>query len=84
MWQDYAITIVIYAFIICTIPLVHQIFKKKGFVTIKTALPTAIGNYVLAGIWLTFPEPLWISFTASSVIATMWLLITIGSWRNRR
>ena len=83
MWQDYILTIVIYMFVICTAPLVHQIWKKNGYVTLRTAIPTSIGNYVLAILWLTFQEPLWLSFTSSILIATLWLLITIGSWKNR-
>jgi len=83
IWQDYAITLIIYAFVICTIPLVYQVFKKNGHVTLQTAIPTAIGNYALAWVWTTFPDPLWISFTSSILIGTMWLLISVGSWRNK-
>jgi len=82
MWQDYILTVVIYTFVICTIPLVHQVFKKGMILTQKTAMPTAIGNYILAVLWITFPEPMWISFTSSALIATLWLLISIGSYKN--
>ena len=83
MWQDFAITAIIYVFVICTIPLVHQVFKKNGYVTLQTAIPTTIGNYALAWVWLTFPDPLWVSFTSSILIGTLWLLISVGSWQNK-
>jgi len=84
MWQDYILTSIIYLFVICTIPLVIQVFRKGGYVTLQTAIPTSIGNYALAYLWITFPEPMWISFTSSVLVATLWLLISIGSWRNRK
>ncbi len=84
MWQDIAITIIIYSFVVCTIPLVHQVLRKNARVTLKTAIPTTIGNYALAFVWLTFPEPLYISFTSSILVGTLWLLISIGSWRNKQ
>jgi hypothetical protein len=47
-----------------------------------TGIPTTIGNFVLAGIWLTFPEPLYISFVSSTTMGFLWLLVVYGSWKN--
>lgn len=83
MWQDIAITIIIYAFAIGMIPLVKQVFKEGIALDMRTNLITVGGNFGLMVIWITFPEPLWISFSSSMIIGIMWLLITIGSYKNR-
>ncbi len=84
MWQDYAVTAVIWLFVIFTIPMVKQVFKDKIVLTPITTIPTAFGNYMLMIIWLTFPEPLFVSFFSSLSIGTLWSLMAIGSWRNKR
>ena len=82
MWQDYAITGVIWIFVLCTIPLVKQIFKDGISLTPITTIPTCVGNLMLMMIWLTFPEPLWVSFFSSMCIGILWLLMAIGSYKN--
>lgn len=81
IWQDYAITAIIYMFVIVTIPLVLDVLKKKSRVNLVTAAPTAIGNYLLAVVFGSLG--LWISVSSSFLIATLWLIIFIGSWRNK-
>jgi hypothetical protein len=82
MWQDYAITAVIWLFVIFTIPMVKQVFKQGISLTPITTIPTCVGNYILMLIWITFPEPLWVSFFSSLSIGTLWCLMAIGSWKN--
>ena len=80
IWQDYAITIIIYMFVIVTIPQVIDVYKKKTKLNLITAGPTAIGNYMMAIIFSTLG--LWISVTSSLLIATLWLYLFIGSWKQ--
>jgi hypothetical protein len=82
IWQDYAITLIIYMFVLVTIPQVIDILKKKTRLNLITAGPTAIGNYLLAFVFSTLG--LWISVTSSILIATLWLIIFFGSWRNKK
>jgi len=80
IWQDYAITLIIYMFVIVTIPQVIDVLKKKTKLNLLTAGPTALGNYLLAGVFASLG--LWISVTSSLLIATLWLIIFIGSCRK--
>jgi len=73
MWQDIAITIILLIFMVSLIPTTINCLKKKNKVSMKTAIPTTIGNYGLAIIWLTFSEPLLTSFCTSLVMGTLWL-----------
>jgi len=81
VWQDIAITIIIYMFVIVTIPQVRDVLKKKTKLNLITAGPTAIGNFGMAYVF--FSLGLWISVTSSLIIATLWLIIFIGSWKNK-
>ena len=80
IWQDYAITLIIYMFVIVTIPQVMDVLKKKTRLNLLTAGPTAFGNYLMAAVFGSLG--LWISVTSSLLIATLWLIIFIGSWRK--
>jgi hypothetical protein len=82
IWQDIAITLIIYMFVIVTIPQVRDVIRKKSSLNLITAGPTAIGNYGLGYIFFTLD--LWISMTSSLLIATLWLIIFIGSWKNNK
>ena len=82
IWQDYAITIIIYMFVIVTIPQVRDVLRKKSTLNLITAGPTALGNYAMACIF--FSLKLWISVTSSVLIATLWLIMFFGSWRNKK
>ena len=81
MWQDYAITLIIYMFVIVTIPQVIDVVKKKTRLNLFTAGPTAFGNYLMAAVFATLG--LWLSVTSSLLIASLWLIIFIGSWRRK-
>ena len=81
MWQDFAITLIIYMFVIVTIPQVIDVLKKKTRLNPLTAGPTAFGNYLMAIVFATLG--LWISATSSLFIASLWLIIFIGSWRRK-
>ncbi|MFO7677720.1 MAG: hypothetical protein R6V50_04995 [Thermoplasmatota archaeon] len=82
IWQDYAITLIIYMFVIVTVPLVIDVVKKKSRLNLFTAGPTAVGNYMMAVVFGSLG--LWISVTSSLLIATLWLIIFIGSWKIKR
>ena len=67
-------------FVIGTIPQVVNVSKKKVRLNLLTAGPTEFGNYLMA---IVFGSPgLWISVTSALLIATLWLIIFIGSWRQ--
>jgi len=80
IWQDYAITLVIYMFVIVTIPQIIDVLKKKTRLNLLTTNPTVFGNYQLLVVFASLG--LWISVTSSLLIATFWLIIFIGSWRK--
>ena len=80
IWQDYALTSLIYMFVVVTIPLVRDVIKGRTTVNLLTAGPTAFGNYGMMYILATLE--LWISVTSAALIATLWLIIFIFSWRN--
>ena len=80
VWQDYAITSIVFMFVIVTIPQTIDVLKKRVKLNPFTAGPTAIGNYLLAAVFATLD--LWISVTSALLIATIWLIIFIGSYRK--
>jgi uncharacterized PurR-regulated membrane protein YhhQ (DUF165 family) len=80
VWQDYAITLIIYLFVIVTIPQVIDVLKRKTKLNLLTAGSTAFGNYLMGVVFATLG--LWISVTSSLLIASLWLIIFIGSWRK--
>ena len=82
IWQDYAITIIVYLFVAVTIPQLRDIIKRKSSLNIFTAGATSIGNFGLAYVFFTLD--LWLSVTSSILIATLWLLLFIFSMRNKK
>jgi len=64
-------------FVIITIPQVIDVSKKKVRLNLLTAGPTASGNYLMAMVFGSLG--LWISVTSALLIATLWLIIFIGS-----
>jgi glucose uptake protein GlcU len=84
IWQDYVITIILWVFVLCSVPLAVHTLKGKTYSPQKTNIPTALGNYSLAIIWLTFPEPLILSFTTNLLVGIVWTLISIGSWKYHK
>jgi hypothetical protein len=67
-------------FVIVTIPQVIDVLRKKTRLNLLTAGPTALGNYLMAVVFATLG--LWISLTSSILIATLWLIIFLGSWKK--
>ena len=67
-------------FAIVIILQVMDISKKKVGLDLLTAGPTASGNYLMAIVFGSLG--LWISVTSALLIATLWLIIFIGSWRR--
>jgi len=80
IWQDYAITIIVYIFVIVTIPQLIDVIKHKTTLNIFTSLTTSIGNYCLSYIFFTLD--LWLSVISAILIASIWLLLFIFSIRN--
>jgi hypothetical protein len=58
IWQDYAITLIIYVFLIVIIPQITDVMRKKTRFNLLTSDPTEFGNYLLAvvfallGLWI--------------------------------
>jgi len=80
LWQDYAITVIVYIFVIVTIPQLIDIIKKRNSLNLITSSATAIGNYGLSYIFFTLN--LWLSVISAILIGTIWLLLFIFSIRN--
>ena len=82
MWQDYIITIIVYTFVIVTIPLLIDVIKNKNSINLITSSVTSIGNYILAYIFATLN--LWLSVISAILIATIWLLLFFFSIKNKK
>ena len=82
MWQDYIITIIVYTFVIVTIPLLIDVIKNKNSINLITSSVTSIGNYILAYIFATLN--LWLSVISAILIATIWLLLFIFSIKYKK
>jgi hypothetical protein len=82
IWQDYAITIIVYMFVFVTIPQLIDVMKGRTSLNLITAGATTFGNYFLGYIFLTLN--LWLSVSSAFLIATIWLLIFLFSIRNKK
>ena len=82
IWQDYAITIIVYMFVAVTIPQLIDVIKGRTSLNLFTAGATSIGNYGLAYIFFTLD--LWLSVTSAILIATLWMLLFLFSMRNKK
>ena len=82
IWQDYAITAIVYIFVIVTIPQVIDVVKGRTSLNLLTAGPTSFGNYGLAYVFFTLG--LWLSVISAILIATLCLILFIFSIRNRK
>ena len=51
IWQDYAVTIIVYMFVFVTIPQLIEVMKGKTSLNLLTAGATALGNYCLGFIF---------------------------------
>jgi len=82
IWQDYAITAIVFMFVAVTIPQVMDVVKGRTSLNLLTAGPTSVGNYGLALIFFTLD--LWLSVISAILIATLWLILFIFSIRNSK
>ena len=82
MWQDYTIALIVYMFVAVTIPQVIDVIRGKTSLNLLMSGPTFLGNYGLAYVFFTLG--LILSVISAFLIATLWLLIFIFSWRNKR
>jgi small-conductance mechanosensitive channel len=80
LWQDYAVTIIVYMFVLVTIPQLKDVIKGKTSLNLITAGATTIGNYCLGFVFFTLN--LWLSVTSAFFIASLWFLIFIFSIKN--
>jgi len=77
IWQDYAITIIVYMFVAVTIPQLIDVIKRRTSLNLFS-----IGNYGLAYVFYTLD--LWLSVTSALLIASLWLLLFLFSMRNKK
>ena len=82
IWQDYAITIIVFMFVAVTIPQLIDVINNRTSLNLFTAIATSIGNYGLACVFLTLD--LLLSVTSAILIATLWLLLFLFSLRNNK
>ena len=82
IWQDYAITIIVYMFVAVTIPQLLDVINRRSFLNLFTAGATSLGNYGLAYVFFTLD--LWLSVTSALLIASLWLLLFLFSMRNKK
>ena len=82
IWQDYAITIIVYMFVAVTIPQLIDVIKRRTSLNLFTAGATSLGNYGLAYVFYTLD--LWLSVTSALLIASLWLLLFLFSMRNKK
>ena len=82
IWQDYAITIIVYMFVAVTIPQLNDVIKRRTSLNLFTAGATSLGNYGLAYVFYTLD--LWLSVTSALLIASLWLLLFLFSMRNKK
>ena len=80
IWQDLVITIIVYMFVIVTIPLLIDVIKKRSSINLLTASATSIGNYILAYVFLSLN--LILSVISALLIASIWLALFIFSIKN--
>ena len=78
IWQDYAIAVIVYMFVVVTIPQVIDVVKGKSSLNLLTAGPTSLGNYGLAYVF--FSLGLWLSVISAILIASLWLVIFVFSF----
>ena len=82
IWQDYAITIIVYMFVAVTIPQLIDVIKRRTSLNLFTAGATSLGNYGLVCVFYTLD--LWLSVTSALLIASLWLLLFLFSMRNKK
>jgi hypothetical protein len=82
VWQDYAITIIVYIFLVVTLPQLIDVIKGKTTLNLFTCCATALGNYGMSYVFFTLD--LWLSATSAFLGGSIWLLMFLFSIRNRK
>ena len=76
IWQDIVLTIIGIIFSISLVPQVYHGFKTKaGPIRYATSVPTFLGLYIIAAVYLTLQ--LRLSAVIAFVTATLWLSLFI-------
>lgn len=76
LWQDAVVTVVGIIFSISLIPQVYSGFIKKiGPIKYETSVPTFLGCYVIAVVYLTLS--LYFSAITSFITGTLWLILLV-------
>jgi hypothetical protein len=81
-WQDIVIAVVSILFGFILIPQLKDVWKGKTSLNLFTASLTTIGLYILAVTFFTMQ--FWISFIAEIFSGTIWLLLFVLSFKNKR
>ncbi|HUB92484.1 MAG TPA: hypothetical protein VL945_00840 [Candidatus Saccharimonadales bacterium] len=76
VWQDFVISAVNIVLSASLVPEVYLGFKeRKGFITLRTSIPTTLGLYTLSLCYLTLKLPF--SLITSIFTATLWLVLLL-------
>lgn len=76
VWQDIVISVVNIVLSASLLPEVYLGFKeKKGFMTLRTSIPTTLGLYTLSLVYYSLN--LYFSLLTSLLTATLWLFLLI-------
>ena len=82
MWQDYVIAIVSLLFGVILLPQFKDTWTGKTILNLYTAGLTTIGLYILGFTFITLN--MWISVTAEFISGSVWLLLFILSYKNKK
>jgi hypothetical protein len=82
MWQDYVIAIVSLLFGVILLPQLKDTWHGKTILNLYTAGLTTVGLYILGFTFFTLN--MWISVIAEIISGTIWLLLFIFSYSNKR
>ncbi|MBI2112096.1 hypothetical protein HYT52_00995 [Candidatus Woesearchaeota archaeon] len=76
IWQDLVITIALVVFAVSLVPQVYYGFKrKKGYITLKTSIPTVIG--LIAILFAYISLGLYLSTIIGILTTIMWILLLV-------
>jgi hypothetical protein len=76
VWQDIVITSALILFSVSLLPQVYYGFKKKkGYITLKTSVPTFIGLVTIMVAYLSLD--LLLSTVMTGAAALMWLVLVV-------
>ena len=81
-WQDLVIAVIGLLFGFILLPQLFDVIKKKTVLNLYTAALTTIGLYIMTATFFTMG--FWITVIADFFTATVWLLLFIFSFLNRK